>query len=161
MRILIAAAGLALSASTAQAALIEDAPQTDEARIAVVMDMVDAWNTQDWDRVAALFAEDGVLHSVMVDPVVGRDAIGARIDHLGEGISEITLHVHNIGVINDAVFIERTDAFTYNGHEGSVPVVGVLEIGEDGLISEWREYYDRNQLLEAMGLGQDFDASAQ
>ncbi|MAK64751.1 MAG: limonene-1,2-epoxide hydrolase [Maricaulis sp.] len=134
---------------------------TEDDKIAVVMDMVDAWNTHDWDRVANLFAEDGVLHSMMVDPVVGRDTIGARISHLGEGIEEITLRVRHVGVIDGVVFIERVDDFTYHGHSGAVPVVGVIEIGEDGLITEWREYYDRAQLLGAMGLAQDFDASGQ
>ncbi|WP_440958670.1 SgcJ/EcaC family oxidoreductase [Oceanicaulis sp. LC35] len=161
MRSLLAAASLALATSAAHAVVLDDHVASDEDRVAVVMDMVDAWNTHDWDRVANLFAEDGVLHSMMVDPVVGRDVIGARIAHLGEGISEITLNVRHIGVIDDVVFIERTDDFTYNGHEGSVPVVGVIEIGEDGLITEWREYYDRDQLLGAMGLNEDFDDSAQ
>jgi limonene-1,2-epoxide hydrolase len=129
----------------------------DEAKIAVVRDMVDAWNTRDWDRVVNLFAEDGSLHSMMVEPIVGREAIGARIGHLGEGLETITLNLRNIGVIDGTVFVERVDEFVYNGHEGSVPVVGVIEIGEDGLITEWREYYDRAELLQAMGLAEDFD----
>jgi len=162
MRHLLAAAILAATAP-ATSALASDTTETTahDAKVAVVMDMVDAWNTHDWDRVANLFAEDGVLHSMMVEPVVGRETIGARIAHLGEGIEEITLEVRHIGVIDGLVFIERTDVFTYNGHSGSVPVVGVIEIGEDGLITEWREYYDRDQLLGAMGLAEDFDASAQ
>lgn len=130
---------------------------SDEGRIAIVRDMVDAWNTQDWDRVTNLFAEDGSLYSMMVEPIIGREAIGARIGHLGEGLETITLNLRNIGVIDGTVFVERVDEFVYNGHEGSVPVVGVIEIGEDGLIAEWREYYDRAELLEAMGLSEDFD----
>jgi len=129
----------------------------DEAKMAVVRDMVDAWNTRDWDRIPTLFAENGSLHSMMVDPVIGREAIGARIGHLGDGLEEITLNLRNVGVIDGTVFVERVDSFTYNGHEGSVPVVGVIEIGDDGLITEWREYYDRAELLEAMGIAEDFD----
>ena len=34
-------------------------------------------------------------------------------------------------------------------------MVGVLEI-RDGKVAEWREYYDRKELLEAMGVGEDF-----
>lgn len=52
---------------------------SDEAALAVVRDMIDAWNTMDWDRVIGLFAEDGVLHSVMQEPLIGREAVGARI----------------------------------------------------------------------------------
>jgi len=94
---------------------------------------------------------------MMVEPIIGRETIGARIDHLGEGLETITLNLRNIGVIDGTVFVERVDEFVYNGHEGSVPVVGVIEIGEDGLIAEWREYYDRAELLEAMDLPEDFD----
>ena len=55
--------------------------------------------------------------------------------------------------------IERTDEFTYKGHKGKVPVVGVLEV-EGDKVSVWREYYDRAELIEAMGLSDDFDPEA-
>lgn len=132
---------------------------TDEAKIAVVMDMVDAWNAKDWSRVVDLFATDGVLHSMMVEPIVGRKAIGARISHIGEGIESITLNIKHVGVVDDVVFVERVDEFVYKGHSGKVPVVGVIEI-KDGAVKEWREYYDRQELLSAMGLKTDFDAEA-
>lgn len=131
----------------------------DQTKIDVVMSMVDAWNTEDWDRVVALFTEDGVLHSMMVEPIKGREALSARISHIGEGIDSITLNIKHIGVIDDVVFIERVDEFVYKGHAGSVPVVGALEV-EGGHIKEWREYYDRQELLEAMGLATDFDTDA-
>lgn len=129
----------------------------EDRRIAVVRDMAAAWHARDWNRVAALFAEDGVLHSMMVEPIRGRRAIAARVNHLGAGLESITLNIRNIGLVNGAVFVERVDEFVYQGHAGRVPVVGVIEVGEDGLIREWREYYDRAELLRAMGLEQDFD----
>ena len=49
------------------------------------------------------------------------------------------------------VFIERVDDFVYRGKHGAVPVVGVVEV-EKGRVQAWREYYDRAQLLEAMGV---------
>jgi limonene-1,2-epoxide hydrolase len=97
---------------------------------------------------------------MMVDPIVGHEALAARIGHIGAGIEEITLNVRNIGQVGDVVFIERVDEFVYNGHAGAVPVVGVIEINDDGSIQEWREYYDRAELLEAMGIHTDFDAEA-
>jgi limonene-1,2-epoxide hydrolase len=47
--------------------------------------------------------------------------------------------------------MERLDDFDYKGHAGAVPVVGVLDI-DHGHIREWREYYDRAQLLRGMGV---------
>lgn len=149
---LLASAGTSIAKEKEPAA-------ADAEKIAVVMEMVEAWNTLDWDRVTNLFAEDGVLHSMMVEPIVGRESIGERIAHLGAGTESITLNLKHIGVIDGVVFVERVDEFVFNGHPGSVPVVGVLEV-EDGLIKEWREYYDRNELLEAMGLAGDFDEDA-
>ena len=128
-------------------------------KVAVVQEMITAWNEQQWNKIGDLFTEDGILHSMMLDPVVGREAIRARIVALGEGIEDITLHIHNIGRIGDGVVIERTDEFTYTGNKGKVPVVGILEV-EGDKVCVWREYYDRAELIEALGLTADFDPSA-
>ncbi|RKQ72189.1 uncharacterized protein (TIGR02246 family) [Litorimonas taeanensis] len=125
-------------------------------KIAVVEEMITAWNEKEWNKIADLFTEDGVLHSMMIDPVVGRETIRKRIVGLGEGLSEITLNIINIGRINDVVVIERVDEFTYKGHKGKVPVVGILEV-EGDKVKVWREYYDRAELLAEMGLEHDFD----
>lgn len=126
---------------------------TDDAKLAVARDMLQAWHELDWERVYALFAVDGVLHSMMMEPVVGREAIRARLGQLAPGIERIDLKVRHIGVIDGRVFIERVDDFIYKGHQGQVPVVGVLEI-EGGLVTAWREYYDHGQLRAAMGVAQ-------
>ncbi|PXW79221.1 limonene-1,2-epoxide hydrolase [Blastomonas natatoria] len=128
-------------------------------KIAVVEKMIDAWNRRDWKLVGDLFAEDGVLHSMMIEPVKGRKAVAERINALGEGIESITLHIHNIGRIGDVVVIERTDEFTYKGHHGKVPVVGILEVEGDH-VKVWREYYDRAELLREMGIGEEFHKPA-
>lgn len=117
--------------------------------------MFDAWNRQDWDRVIALFAEDGVLHSVMQEPIVGRAAIGERIRALAQGLERIELRIKALGVIDGRVFVERVDDFDVNGHHGEVPVVGILSI-VDGQVTEWLEYYDRATLMRGMGLPADF-----
>ena len=129
--------------------------QAEDAKVAVVRQMINAWDTQNWQRVEDLFTEDGVLHSMMIEPVVGRAAIGARIKGMGAGVTQIRLNVRNIGRIGDAVFVERVDEFTYKGKQGRVPVVGVIEV-EGDRIKEWREYYDRAELLREMGLDKDF-----
>jgi limonene-1,2-epoxide hydrolase len=140
-------AALAVSAAPARAA------DTDASRLAVAREMIGAWKSADWRKVADLFAEDGVLRSMMIEPVVGRQAIYERIAALGKGAPDgVTLDVAHMGVIDGLVFLERTDRFVYNGKPGAVPVVGVLDI-RDGHVKEWREYYDRAQLLKALGAG--------
>lgn len=130
---------------------------SDEQKIAKGREMAEAWRAMDWRKVADMFTPDGVLHSMMVEPVVGREAVYKRVSGLADGLERIVLDIHHIGVIDGVLYIERTDRFTIRGKDGSAPVMGVLEF--DGpLIKTWREYYDRAHLLKAMGLVEDFDA---
>lgn len=139
---------LALAMAPAPAA----AADTDQTKLAVAREMIAAWKAADWRKVGDLFAEKGVLRSMMIEPVTGREAIYQRIAALGKGApGGVVLDVAHMGVIDGLVFIERTDRFVYNGKPGSVPVVGVLDI-RDGKVQEWREYYDRAELLRAMGV---------
>ena len=132
---------------------------TDAQKLATVRQMIDAWNTRNWEQVYDLFAQDAVLQSMMLEtPTVGREAIKQRIGTLAKDISRIELRIRHLGVADGVVFIERVDDFVYRGHHGAVPVVGVVEV-EQGRVKAWREYYDRAQMIEAMGLKQDFDAS--
>ncbi|WP_304178503.1 limonene-1,2-epoxide hydrolase family protein [Phenylobacterium aquaticum] len=144
---------LALALTLATAAVPAHAADTDASRIAVAKDMIAAWKNADWKHAADLFAENGVLHSMMAEPVVGRAAVYERIAGLGKGApAGVVLDVTHMGVIDGLVYMERTDRFVYNGHAGAVPVVGVLDI-RDGKVQEWREYYDRAELLKEMGVG--------
>jgi limonene-1,2-epoxide hydrolase len=146
---------LLLTAATASAAA-----DTDTQKLATVRQMIDAWNTRNWQQVYDLFAADGVLQSMMLsEPTVGREAISKRIGGLAKDISKIELRIRHIGVVDGVVFIERVDDFVYRGHHGMVPVVGVVEVAQ-GHVTAWREYYDRAQMIEALGLQQDFDAAA-
>ncbi|KAA1425524.1 nuclear transport factor 2 family protein [Mumia zhuanghuii] len=129
---------------------MDDADKLDLARR-----MFDAWDTLDWDLVLALFAEDGVLHSVMQEPVVGHDAIRERLAILGSKAESITLRIKALGVIDGRVFVERVDDFWFDGHHGEVPVVGIMRMA-GGRVTEWLEYYDRPTLLAGMGIAEDF-----
>lgn len=129
--------------------------QAAEPPLVVAHEMVLAWNAIDANRIADLFAEDGSYQSMMDVPLVGREKIRARFSALLAGATELTLKLRNIAVAGDVVFLEREDLFTYKGKQGEVPVVAVLEI-RDGKVQAWREYFDRAELMEAMGLvGED------
>lgn len=128
---------------------------TDTEKLELSQEMFDAWDTLDWDKVVDLFAEDGVLHSVMQEPVVGRAAIAERMGILGAKAERLKLHIKTIGIIDGRVFVERVDDFDYDGHHGEVPVVGIMRM-DDGKITEWLEYYDRPTLLAGMGITDDF-----
>ncbi len=152
---ILAVLGVVLLAAAAPSASAD----TDAQKLATVRQMIEAWNTRNWEQVYELFAADGVLQSMMLsEQTVGREAISKRIGALAKDISKIELRIRHIGVADGVVFIERVDDFVYRGHHGQVPVVGVVEV-EQGRVKAWREYYDRAQMIEAMGLKQDFDAA--
>jgi len=146
-------AGLMAVILTLAAAAPAAAADTDASRLAVAREMIAAWEAADWRKVGDLFAPNGVLRSMMIAPVTGREAIYERVAALGKGApGGVTLDVAHMGVIDGLVFLERTDRFVYNGKPGAVPVVGVLDI-RDGKVQEWREYYDRASLMQALGEG--------
>jgi len=150
----MAVAALALLLAPATALAADTDANVDAGRIAVVKEMIAAWKAADWRKVGDLFAEDGVLQSMMQEPVKGREAIYRRIAALGAGAPDgVILDVSHMGVIDGLVFIERVDRFTYKGKPGAVPVVGVLDV-QGGKVKAWREYYDRAQLLKEMGVSE-------
>ena len=132
--------------------LTPSAEMSDEAKLALARGMFHAWDTKDWEGVIDLFADDGVLHSVMQEPLVGRDVVGERIRALGAITERITLHIKAIGIIDGKVFVQRVDDFdTVTGSHGEVPVVGILSMA-GGRVTEWLEYYDRPSLLAGLGV---------
>lgn len=123
---------------------------SDARKIEIFRRMAQAWHEQDWETCAALFAPDGVLHSVMLPPVVGRQTIYERISRLGGDHKRVTLDIQRIGVIDGALFVQRIDRIVIDGREGSCPSVAVVEFVGDK-IARWSDYYDRNQLARAAG----------
>lgn len=123
---------------------------SDAQKIAIFREMKRAWEAKEWRTCADLFTPEGVIHSVMLEPVVGREAIYQRISKLEAPNKDVALHIHRIGVIDGALFVERSDEIVLDGISRSAPLVGVLEF-EGSKISLWREYYDRAQLMRAAG----------
>lgn len=150
-RMLIAPIALSLFFVGCGATNTKEEAQMPSPALETAHQMVAAWNDLDADRIADLFAEDAVLHSMMIDPIEGRENLRSHISKLLQGATDLELKLKNVAVTGDTVILERVDEFTIGDKRGAVPVVGVLVI-ENGLVKEWREYYDRNQLLTEMGV---------
>jgi limonene-1,2-epoxide hydrolase len=75
---------------------------TDEEKIAVFRQMASHWQNKEWRRCADLFTQGGVLHSMMKDPIVGREAFYERMTQLATPNKSVKLHIHRIGVIDGA-----------------------------------------------------------
>lgn len=124
-----------------------------DAQMAIVLRWAEAWNRRHWDDVAGTFAEHGVNHSMMDEPVKGRENIRDRTRLVMERVQRIDISFVRLSALGGGVVVtERIDACQRpDGSWGRVPVAGFYEI-RDGLIVAKRDYYDRNQLLAAMGL---------
>jgi len=123
----------------------------DNPNVQAVMKMLDAWHTLDLEGTVNMFTEDGVFHSMMSEPVKGRNTLKTFLGKLFAGMTELTLDVRTESVAGNTVILERLDTWVFKGKPGKIPVVGVYDV-ENGLIKEWREYYDRAVLLEEMGI---------
>lgn len=124
---------------------------TDEQKIATFRKMADAWERKDWRTCADLLTENGRIHSMMKEEAtVGRETFYQRMVSMSSPDKQVKLHIDRIGIVQGALVCERRDEITVDGVSRSVPVVGILDF-EGPLISLWREYYDRAQLVAAQG----------
>ncbi|HTK98817.1 MAG TPA: limonene-1,2-epoxide hydrolase family protein [Pseudomonadales bacterium] len=130
--------------------MAKDMMDRSETSLGVARSMIDAWRVLDWDRVANLFTDDGVLQVVPLKPYTGRAAIKAHLDQIASGIERLDFKIRHLNAIGHIVLFERSDEFVYKGRTASVPVVGVMEIS-DGHVKAWREYMDLATMTKAMG----------
>jgi len=111
-----------------------------------------AWDALDADRVAADFAEDGVLHHMPREPHVGREAIRRWAADITAPITRSRIRILHVTESGPLVFVERVDEYTYNDRTVVLPVVAVIEL-ENGKIKEWRDYFDGATAERQMGTG--------
>ncbi|MCM2387035.1 nuclear transport factor 2 family protein [Streptomyces albipurpureus] len=110
-----------------------------------------AFDRLDPDELAGYFAEDGVYHSMPLEPIVGQQRIRAYFAQFLERFTSMRFTVHHQAVSprGDVIFNERTDSVTpRTGKAVDIPVVGVFEI-RDGLIVAWRDYFDLAAVRDA------------
>ncbi|NMM80934.1 hypothetical protein B2J86_08360 [Acidovorax sp. SRB_14] len=122
---------------------------SDEMKISVFMAMKDGWEKKDWRACADLMAEDGILHSVMLTPCIGRENFFERVRKTEKPNKSVKLNIRTIGVANGVLFVEREDEIVLDGISRIVPTTGIIEFS-GSKISHWREYYDRTTLLNAV-----------
>jgi limonene-1,2-epoxide hydrolase len=132
---------------------MSDIPTEDAKKIAIVQHMFDGWREGNYEKVCEVFAEDGVMHSMMMDPWIGRDYIYERCLLIAKAATNTKINMKNIGVINGAVFTERVDSFLYHGNPVQYPAVGVFEF-ENGKVKLWKEYFDRATMLKGMSMSE-------
>ena len=113
----------------------------------VVLELIDAFNAIDLDRVVACFTEGAVYHNIPMEAVTGPDAIRQVLQGFMGSASEVQWDLLNIAADSGVVLTERVDKFKINDTWIALPVMGTFEVS-DGKIDAWRDYFDLGQFQE-------------
>ena len=106
----------------------------------IVTEFCAAWGRGDVTAIVDSFTDDAVYHNIPMEPVAGKEAIGAFIaGFLGSGT--ITFETHHQVSSGDVVMNERTDTIVMGDNTIALPVMGTFVV-RDGKIAEWRDYFD-------------------
>lgn len=131
--------------------------------MSVAEDLTAAWNSHDPQRVANLYTEDGAREEFIVTHarLEGREAVAAQVKMYLQAMPDLSLSIRKVSTGQGTATLEWMVNATHTGDaEGwpakgeavAFPGVSVLDLSEDGLISEERVYTDFTGLLAGAGL---------
>jgi len=115
-----------------------------------IRDFIDAWPRLDVGEIVSYFAEDGVYHNMMLEPVKGREALKGFIGAFAGNWTDTKWELVNIVSKGNLVFAERVDRMKVGGKPVALPCCGVFEMAE-GKIKVWRDYFDLQTFSKAAG----------
>lgn len=111
--------------------------------IDTVTAFIDHWNKCDIDAMLGLCADGIVYHNIPMEPVEGAAAMRGMVEGFLANIISCDWQVHAIAANGNTVLTERTDGFNFkDGRHAAIRVMGTFELGEDGRITAWRDYFD-------------------
>ena len=107
---------------------------------------IDHWNSGDMEAMYAMCAEDIVWHNIPMEPIAGKTAMREAVAGFMANVATCAWETHAIAANDSTVLTERTDGFTMkDGRKAAIRVMGTFEIGENGLITAWRDYFDMGE----------------
>lgn len=125
---------------------------TDHARI--VREYYARWLADDLEGVMELCTNDVVAVNVPIGPVRGKAAVRDFFAKFGRGMSAKRYDVHRIVADESCVCVEGVENYLKNGKQVSLPYMSTF-LFRDGLISEWRDYFDLQTVLRQLDLPLD------
>ena len=103
-------------------------------------------------RAVASTVETAVIVTVHACLTVNRPVVAPT--SIQAGLDEVQFVTHRQTATGNTVMNERTDRFRVGDKWMDLPVAGIFEVGDDGLIVLWRDYFDletmNRQLAEVM-----------
>jgi limonene-1,2-epoxide hydrolase len=115
----------------------------------VVLELIDAFNNIDLERIIACFTDGAVYHNIPMQAVTGPDAIREVLNGFISSSSEVQWDLLHIVADAGVVMTERVDKFKMNDTWIELPVMGTFEVA-DGKITAWRDYFDLGQFQTQM-----------
>ena len=104
----------------------------------------------DYAGAGELVADDVEYDNVPIGKNLGRQALISFLGSMMGGIDEIEFETHRQTCTGNVVMNERTDRFRIGEASISLPVAGVFEVGSDGRIVLWRDYFDMKTFTDQM-----------
>ncbi len=106
--------------------------------------------TGDFAGAGELVADDLEYDNVPIGKNIGRDALVSFLAAMTKGVDELQFETHRQTCTGNVVMNERTDRFRTGEAWISLPVAGVFEVGADGRIVLWRDYFDMKMYTDQL-----------
>ena len=117
----------------------------------VVRDFCNAFSRCKVEELLGFFSDDAVYHNIPIEPVKGKAAIEATLRQFIDPKGEAHFEIKHLASAGPTVLTERVDRFVLNGKRIELPVMGAFEVGPDGKIRAWRDYFDLAQFTKQLG----------
>jgi len=107
----------------------------------IVKDFINAIEGKDLEAALAFVTDDVEYDNVPIGKNHGPDAMKSFLSSMSD-FDEVEFVVHRQTSSGNVVFNERIDRFQIGDGWLELPLAGVFEVDDDGLISLWRDYFD-------------------
>ncbi len=108
-----------------------------------------AWSNLNAEELADYFTENGVYYNLPYDPVKGKENIEKFIGQFIQKWTATDWDIISILATDDLVMVERLDRTKVGDKNIDLPCTGIFEM-KNGLIKEWRDYFDGATYFNAL-----------
>lgn len=105
---------------------------------------------KDVDAAMEMAAEGISYENMPMDPIGGREGVAATVRGFLEPASAVEWRVVRQWGFEQVVVNERLDRFQIGTGWLELPTAGVFEVGDDGLITLWRDYFDLGSYMSQL-----------
>ncbi|MFT5531103.1 MAG: limonene-1,2-epoxide hydrolase [Candidatus Poriferisodalaceae bacterium] len=116
----------------------------------IVNAFIAAIENMDIEAAGALAAEDISYENMPMKPIVGRDAMKTTLEGFLGVATEVDWPIISQVETGNRVINERVDRFKIGEGWLELPLVGIFEVNNDGLITLWRDYFDMGSYQRQM-----------